>query len=109
MRVIMDETLLIEEWQDVPKKAAQSLFNRVNMVRARVVAHPSEWHFSGYNEIQAPRERYSLIDCEGLMGLLYFKEMDELADVYREWIEELVGRKKSFRDSKWTESVAMGK
>ena len=37
MRVIMDEMLLIEEWQDVPKKAAQSLFNKVNMVRARVL------------------------------------------------------------------------
>lgn len=41
----------------------------LNMVRAGVVTHPSEWPFCGYNEIQKPRQRYSLIDFEGLMGL----------------------------------------
>ena len=34
----------------------------LNMVRTGVVQHPSEWPFSGYNEIQNPRERYALID-----------------------------------------------
>ncbi|MFH2220491.1 MAG: transposase [Pseudomonadota bacterium] len=80
----------------------------LNMVRSGVVGHPSEWPFSGYNEIQSPRERYALIDYKGLMELLDFKAMDELADAYRGWVEESVGRKKSFRDSKWTESVAVG-
>jgi putative transposase len=28
----------------------------LNMVRAWVVEHPSEWAFNGYSEIQAPRE-----------------------------------------------------
>ena len=37
----------------------------MNMVRVGVVNHPSEWTFTGYNEIQAPRERYALIDYEG--------------------------------------------
>ena len=37
----------------------------MNMVRVGVVNHPSEWTFTGYNEIQAPRERYGLIDYEG--------------------------------------------
>jgi putative transposase len=73
-----------------------------------VVSHPSEWPFSGYNEIQVPCERYALIDYEGLMGLLDFKAIEELADAYQGWTEESVGRKKSFRDSKWTESVAVG-
>jgi hypothetical protein len=41
----------------------------MNMVRAGVVTHPSEWPFSGYNEIQNPRERYALIDHENLMEL----------------------------------------
>ena len=35
----------------------------LNMVRAGVVRHPSEWLFLGYNEIQAPRSRYGLINC----------------------------------------------
>jgi hypothetical protein len=41
------------------------------------------------------------------MGILDFKAMQELADVYQGWIEESVGRKEYFRDSKWTESVAV--
>ena len=35
-----------------------------NMVRAGVVSHPSEWSFSGYNEIQEPRRKNVLIDYE---------------------------------------------
>jgi putative transposase len=50
----------------------------MNMVPAGVVNHPSEWEFSGYNEIQAPRYRYALIDYEGLGNLLDFGGMDEL-------------------------------
>ena len=35
----------------------------LNMVRAKVIDHPSEWLSSGYSEIQEPRKRYALIDC----------------------------------------------
>jgi putative transposase len=42
----------------------------LNMVRAGVVAHPPEWAYGGYNEIQSPRERYALIDYERLRDLL---------------------------------------
>ena len=80
----------------------------LNMVRAGVVGHPSEWPFSGYNEIQAPRERYTLIDYEGLKELLNFTVMDDLADAYRGWVEETVSKGDHFRDGKWTESVAVG-
>ena len=34
--------------------------------------------------------------------------MGELADAYRGWVEESVKGKEYFRDSKWTESVAVG-
>jgi hypothetical protein len=78
------------------------------MVRAGVVKHPSEWAFSGYNEIQAPRERYALIDYEGLKGLLNFKAMNDLAAAYRGWIEESLKEGRHFRDEKWTASVAVG-
>src|SRR4030043_2134088 len=52
----------------------------LNMVRAGVGTHPSEWAFSGYNEIQAPRERYALIDYEGLARLLDIGSMPGLAE-----------------------------
>jgi REP element-mobilizing transposase RayT len=80
----------------------------LNMVRAGVVEHPSEWAFSGYNEIQAPRERYALIDYEGLKDLLGFKGMDDLALTYRGWVEESLRELGRYRDGKWTESVAVG-
>lgn len=80
----------------------------MNMVRAGVVEHPSEWSFAGYNEIQAPRQRYALIDYEGLKELLNFGAMDELADAYRGWVDEALSKGEHFRDGKWTETVAVG-
>lgn len=80
----------------------------LNMVRAGVVGHPSEWPFSGYNEIQVPRERYALIDYGGLRELLNFKAMNDLADAYRGWVEESLSNGDHSRDGKWTESVAVG-
>jgi len=80
----------------------------LNMVRAGVVTHPSEWMFSGYNEIQAPRERYALIDYQGLKDLLDFRSMDDLAKAYRGWVEESLREVSRFRDGKWTESLAVG-
>lgn len=80
----------------------------MNMVRAGVVKHPSEWPFSGYNEIQAPRERYALLDYEGLKELLNVKAMGDLAGAYRGWIEDALVRGDRGRDGKWTESVAVG-
>ncbi len=83
-------------------------FHWVNMVRAGVVEHPSEWEFCGYNEILAPRKRYALIDYEGLRSLLNFNSMEDLAATYGGWIEDSLGRGNSLRDGKWTESVAVG-
>src|SRR3990172_9596072 len=80
----------------------------LNMVRAGVVNHPSEWQFSGYNEIQARRERYALIDYEVLRDLLAFRTLDDLAEAYRGWVEESVQEGSRFREEKWTESIAVG-
>ena len=38
----------------------------LNMVRAGVVQHPSEWDCCGYAEIQEPPLRYAIIDRERL-------------------------------------------
>jgi putative transposase len=78
------------------------------MVRAGVVEHPSEWGFCGYHEILTPRQRYTLIDYDGLRSLLNFDSIDDFAATYRGWIEESLGGGNSLRDAKWTESVAVG-
>ena len=80
----------------------------LNMVRAGVVKHPSQWPFGGYNEIQMPKVRYALIDYDELKALLNFNEMDELAEYYRGWIEEALKKVHLRRDGKWTESIAVG-
>lgn len=80
----------------------------MNMVRAGVVKHPIEWPYGGYVEIQSPRRRYALIDYEGLKEILNFKTIDELAEAHRGWVEEAVIKGDLQRDSKWTESIAVG-
>jgi REP element-mobilizing transposase RayT len=84
------------------------LYVDLNMVRAGVVARPSDWPFCGYAEIQNPRQRYALIDYEGLMGLFGIKTRDELRKAYGAWLEEAMGRQCRERQPRWTESIAVG-
>jgi len=80
----------------------------LNMVRAGVVTHPSEWPFSGYNEIENGRERYGLVDHKSLMDLLGIGRMEELKENYRGWVEESLVVKDGRREPRWTESIAVG-
>ncbi len=80
----------------------------LNMVRAGAVKHPSEWPFCGYNEIQRPRERYALIDCDGLKRLFDFRSMYDFSEAHRGWVEKSLEEGMNSRDQKWTESVAVG-
>jgi hypothetical protein len=61
-----------------------------------------------YIEIKALRERYSLIDYEGLRNLPDFRSMHKRAVAYGGWIEELLKEDSHSRDEKWVESVAVG-
>ena len=81
----------------------------LNMVRAGVVGHPLEWgRFSGYNEIQNPRKRYSLIDHAQLVALLGKKGIEELIESHADWVDEALKQESKSRDVKWTESIAVG-
>ena len=80
----------------------------LNLVRAGAVVHPSEWPFCGYNEIQNPRLRYSLIDHGSLIDLFNMGSMDELSKTYRDWVEEALGKKGRECQPQWTESIAIG-
>jgi putative transposase len=78
------------------------------MVRAGVVKHPQEWIHSGYNEIQSPRQRYGIIDFKNLMALLQIENFADLKEAHRKWIEEALKKSKVVRQSKWTQSIAVG-
>ncbi len=79
----------------------------LNIVRAGVVSHPSQWPFCGYNEIQNPRQRYSLIDYEAVGDIFCIRSMDEFKKTYRGWVEEAL-RKEGQREPRWSESIAIG-
>jgi hypothetical protein len=78
----------------------------LNMVRAGVVKHPSGWAFSGYNEIQKPRQRYALIDDARLMNLVGIEPYDLLKDSHRRWVDaSVVSSGDNTRVSDWTQSI----
>ena len=81
----------------------------LNMVRTGIIDHPSQWSASGYNEMQNPRQRYTLIDYRRLAHLLGYEGIDDIREAHRVWVEDaLKGGKYNVRDYKWTESVAVG-
>jgi putative transposase len=81
----------------------------LNMVRAGVVNHPSDWEFSGYNEIQNPRRKCALIAYDRLRALLNFSTYEGFVTSHRQWVENaLKNHRNRERDSKWTESIAVG-
>jgi len=80
----------------------------LNMVRAGIVRHPSQWPFCGYNEIQEPSQRYSLIDRRRLMELFGIDDSDRLSEVYKGWLEDALSKDGHAREEKWTQSIAVG-
>lgn len=80
----------------------------LNMVRAGVVEHPSQWPHGGYREIQSPPERYRLIDRLTLMQLLGITESAKLSLAHRSWVDEAIKSKERGRENRWTESIAIG-
>ena len=80
----------------------------LNMVRAGVVNHPSEWAISGYNEILNPPDRYGLIDLNGLVGLCGLINKDQIRNEYKQWVNDAINNNGYVREPSWTESIAVG-
>ena len=80
----------------------------LNMVRAGVVQNPCDWVYGGYNEIQNPKQRYSLINRPKLTDLLGIKNDDQLSEYHCKWVEDVLKNGLNQRDAKWTESIAVG-
>ena len=64
----------------------------MNMVRAGVVNHPSDWKFSGYNEIQNPQRKYALIAYDQLRALLDFSTYEGFVAAHRQWVDQSLKR-----------------
>ncbi|MCP4110829.1 MAG: hypothetical protein GY749_35755 [Desulfobacteraceae bacterium] len=84
------------------------VYTDLNMVRAGVVSHPSEWEFCGYNEIRNPKKRKGIIDFKMLMYLLDIENRDLLKEAHHEWVDNALSAKSCDRESQWTQSIAVG-
>jgi len=80
----------------------------LNMVRANVVSHPSEWPFCGYNEILKPRRKNVLIAYEKLSELAGFKTYGDFRKAHKENVDEVLSQDNNERQAHWTESIAVG-
>ena len=80
----------------------------MNMVRAGVVRHPSEWPWAGYSEITGMRKRYRVISLEELIERAHQVSLNTLQTWYVDWIESSTTEEARKRDGKWTESIAVG-
>ena len=80
----------------------------LNMVRTGKVCHPSEWEFCGYGEIQNPRRKTVLINYQILSELAGFSSYDAFKVAHNDTISSLLANGNNNRQSKWTESIAVG-
>lgn len=85
------------------------LYIDFNMVRAGAVTHPSQWKYCGYNELVNPLTRYRVIDVDKIISYFGFKERDRFIAEYKSLVDaEIESGNYRKRDSRWSESVAVG-
>ncbi|MFO8154287.1 transposase [Thioalkalivibrio sp.] len=80
----------------------------LNMVRAGAVSHPREWESGGYREIQSPPRRYQVLDLEALTEALGLRNVEQLQDCHRRWVDDTLASAAIARDDRWTRSLAVG-
>lgn len=80
----------------------------LNMVRAGVVTHPSDWEECGYNEILHKPGRKGLIDRKALNNFLGCIDEQGMVDDYRQFVFDAMYITPLVRQPMWTESIAVG-
>ncbi len=73
-----------------------------------MVRHPSAYGISGYNEIQTPPKRYSIINRQALNNLFCTLDENYFRQLHREWVDLELKNDELKRQSFWSESVAVG-
>jgi putative transposase len=80
----------------------------LNMVRAGAVNHPSGWKWTAWHELMGCRKRYRLIDINRLLEFVGPLEPERFREEYECRMREKIRRRFLERDTKWTESIAVG-
>lgn len=94
--------------QSDPHQAKFLVYIDLNMIRAGVVKHSSEWQWSGYNEIQGLAPRYRIIDLSELVKLTGTSSLGALQQAHRSWVEEELIADRLQRLDSWSNSIAVG-
>ena len=80
----------------------------LNMVRAGVVTHPSEWRGGAYEELTDPPRRGRLIDRERLLDCLECVTEAQFSEWYEATLRQECTRTGWVREPYWTEATAVG-
>lgn len=80
----------------------------LNMVRAGVVRHPSEWAWCGYQEISGARKRYRTVNMAELCRRTNQIDETTVATWYFKWVSDTTAAEIHHRNKQWTESIAVG-
>ena len=80
----------------------------MNMVRAQVVTHPTQWLGGSYKEHMGLRQRYRIVDFDSLYRCLACGTPDRSRSWYAATIEQQCRREPGAREAFWSESAAVG-
>ncbi len=81
----------------------------LNMVRAGMVSHPSEYKSSGYNEIQNPPKRYGILNRKMLLDYFSIRDETRFREEHSNWITTELTNNALSRNHDWSESIAVGR
>ncbi|MDH5229147.1 MAG: transposase [Gammaproteobacteria bacterium] len=81
----------------------------LNMVRAGVVAHPSEWLHGGFQQIAHPTKQSHIIDQAALNELAGVKYFNKFQIIYLSYLEDCINSRVFMkRDECFSNSLAIG-
>ena len=80
----------------------------LNMVRTGVVKHPSKWKHCGYHEIIRKRQRYSIINRERLLQVLYMNDFNKFRRWYKRVLDDKIINRELSRQTYWSKAIAVG-
>ena len=79
----------------------------LNMVRAGVVKHPSEWKHGSHAEFTGTRKRYRIINIDRLLECLWMSSEKEFRQWYLQTLAETLSLKQQ-PEPFWSQAVAVG-
>jgi hypothetical protein len=81
----------------------------LNMVRAGIVSHPSEYQRCGYREIQNPPKRYGIINRKKLQDYFSIQNENRFREEHNNWITVELNSNNITKNQDWSESIAVGR